>query len=57
MKIDPIDCSTDTCHLAWIVRDRPQLLNEVVQGATCSNGTTLQNLNRRLGFNHCPFDE
>ena len=40
---DPLDCSTDKCHLAWLIRDNPNLLKYVVD-ATCSNGTLFTDL-------------
>ena len=42
--IDPIDCESDICHLAWIIRDHRHLL-DVVFGAKCANGTWLSALN------------
>ena len=42
--LDPIDCVEDPCHLAWLVRDNPILLN-AVPDAQCANGTSLKNLN------------
>jgi len=41
---NPIDCVEDPCHLAWLVRDNPILLN-AVPDAQCANGTSLKNLN------------
>ena len=40
----PIDCETDPCHLAWLIRDNRQLLPAVFL-ANCANGTSLQDLN------------
>ena len=42
--LDPIDCVEDPCHLAWLVRDNPILLN-AVPDAQCANGTSLKSLN------------
>lgn len=41
MMADPIDCQSDPCHLAWIIRDRRDLLQVIEYGAFCSNGTLL----------------
>lgn len=41
---NPIDCANDPCHLAWIVRDNPIMMN-AIPGAQCSNGTLLRSLN------------
>jgi len=48
-----IDCVTDICHLAWLVRDNPNLLN-YVQNGVCNNGTTFKALLPE-GFNSCPI--
>ena len=40
----PIDCETDPCHLAWLIRDNRQLLPAVFL-ANCANGTSFQDLN------------
>ena len=44
MITDLIDCESDPCHLAWIVRDNPIMMN-TIPGAQCSNGTSLRDLN------------
>ena len=49
---DPIDCVSDPCHLAWLIRDNRNLL-KVVDGATCSNGTGFEELDPD-GFQNCP---
>ena len=41
--LDPIDCVTDICHLAWLIRDYPHLMRSIV-GGQCSNGTSFQSL-------------
>jgi len=41
---DPIDCESDICHLAWIIRDHRHLLKAIFDGAYYSNGTELKNL-------------
>jgi len=51
LYIDPIDCVSDSCHLAWLIRDNPHLLT-VVHDGHCSNGTRFAQL-RHSGFNHC----
>lgn len=43
---DPIDCDGDeVCHLAWLVRDHPDLLENDHLYGHCSNGTNLKDLN------------
>jgi len=39
------------CHLAWLIRDNRHLL-KVVDGGTCSNGTTFEQLDPN-GFKNC----
>ena len=52
--IDPIDCESDPCHLAWLIRDN-QYLFGVIQNATCSNGKTLEELNPEdFNYDKCP---
>ena len=61
--IDPFDCHSDPCHLAWIIRDHGELLRteEILRkkdnyfklNLECSNGTLFTDLNPN-GFNHCP---
>ena len=43
---DPFDCS-DYCHLAWFIRDQPNLLARFPDSSkpTCSNGTAFSDLN------------
>ena len=59
---DLINCEEDLCHLAWLIRDNPNLL--VYLRATCdcmdllpscTNGTLLSKLNPN-GFKHCPIE-
>ena len=50
--IDPFDCVSDFCHLAWLIRDNPDLL-KAVTGGRCINGTKFKQLDPN-GFNHCP---
>ena len=50
---DPIDCTTDPCHLAWLIRDNRQLINYVRYGY-CSNGTAFSDLNA-FGYSNCPI--
>lgn len=48
---DPFDCESDTCHLAWLIRDnRPLLLP--LWNAMCSNGTDFWLLDPN-GYDHC----
>lgn len=51
LQLDPIDCTDDPCHLAWLIRDNPNLLRYVKYGE-CSNGTLFENLNP-FGFENC----
>ena len=51
-SIGPIDCENDLCHLAWLIRDNRHLLPAVYL-ATCSNGTTFQQLDSNA-YNSCP---
>ena len=51
-QIDPIDCETDFCHLAWLIRDNRDLLPAVAAGV-CSNGTAFEDLNPD-GYKSCP---
>ena len=52
---DPIDCETDPCHLAWLLRDNRYLLSSF-SDAKCSNGTELKKVDRRM-FGHCRTNE
>ena len=52
-KLDPINCTDDPCHLAWLIRDNPNLL-EYVKYGECSNGTRFEHLNP-FGFEDCHF--
>ena len=54
--IDPFDCS-DICHLAWLVRDQPGLMDNIFKlfPPTCSNGTSFFYLDP-LGFSDCEYD-
>ena len=51
--IDPIDCSRDLCHLAWIVRDNPHFIIKAAKDAKCSNGVKFSQF-RREEFANCP---
>ena len=42
--IDPIDCSSDLCHMSWIENVDRNLLTRL-DAAKCSNGTLLKDLN------------
>ena len=50
--IDPIDCESDPCLLAWLIRDNRNLLPAVYLGQ-CSNGTVFEELDPN-GYNDCP---
>jgi len=39
---NPIDCESDSCHLAWLIRDNPHLLGSLT--GKCSNGTEWRDL-------------
>ena len=41
--LDPIDCESDPCHLAWLTRDSPQLMKALPYGM-CSNGLHLNEI-------------
>jgi len=43
LYLDPIDCESDPCHMAWIIRDNRRLLS-VVNDGQCSNGTLFNQL-------------
>ena len=42
---DPIDCSADKCHLAWLIKDNKDLLDGYANDGTCSNRTKFTELN------------
>ena len=47
--LDPIDCVTDICHLAWLIRDNRHLLYVVGDATQCSNGTVFRDLRLNKG--------
>ena len=47
---DPLDCTRDPCHLAWIIRDARDLLNHL--DAKCSNGIPFKDLDPK-DFENC----
>jgi len=47
---NPFNCSD--CHLAWLIRDNPNL-KTVISGGVCSNGTAFSLLNAN-GYANCP---
>ena len=51
--IDPFDCESDPCHLAWLIRDNRDLFGRL-DDARCSNGTLFNQLDPD-GFNQCLF--
>ena len=51
--LDPIDCESDLCHMAWLIRDNRNLLPAVNLGQ-CSNGTIFEDLDPN-GYNDCPI--
>ena len=52
---DAIDCESDPCHLAWLLRDNRQFLNALLQ-ASCSNGSAFDQLDP-TGYDGCPEDQ
>lgn len=44
---DPFDCTTDYCHLSWLIRDNRNLLSafDTFYPPRCSNGTYFSELN------------
>ncbi|KAI9554619.1 hypothetical protein GHT06_019892 [Daphnia sinensis] len=50
LESNPLECGD--CHLAWLIRDSPGLLN-AVESAVCSDGTALSALNPSI-FADCP---
>ncbi|XP_057376103.1 phospholipase A2 inhibitor beta-like [Daphnia carinata] len=50
LESNPLDCGD--CHLAWLIRDSPSLLN-AVESAVCSDGTAFSALNPSA-FADCP---
>ena len=53
--IDSFDCYSDSCHLAWLLRDNRQLLDSFKQGGPpmCADGTLFADLDLDL-FQNCP---
>ncbi len=53
--IDPFDCYSDSCHLAWLLRDNRQLLPGFRYGMpTCDDGAYFDQLSPSL-FADCPW--
>nr|CAH0107179.1 unnamed protein product [Daphnia galeata] len=50
LESNPVNCGD--CHLAWLIRDNPNLLN-AVEAATCSDGTPFSSLSPSI-FSTCP---
>nr|CAG4641628.1 EOG090X04MD [Eurycercus lamellatus] len=50
---NPIDCESDPCHLAWIIRDNRELLLTFVLEGVCSNGTPFSALDEQV-LASCP---
>lgn len=38
LYVDPFDCDSDPCHLAWLLRDNRNLLTKLFNSARCSDG-------------------
>ena len=51
---DPFNCS-DSCHLAWLIRDQRNLLKRFSEEypPRCSNGTLFSDLDPK-GYDNCP---
>ena len=50
--IDSIDCETDYCYMAWLIRDN-RLLIQSIRSGYCSNGTALEMLDQNA-YDNCP---
>ncbi len=51
---DPFDCYSDSCHLAWLLRDNRQLMQGFRYGMPqCADGTYFDQLSPTL-FANCP---
>ena len=59
IRTDRVDCETDPCHLAWLIRDNPHFIKNVKTyysgntTPTCTNGTRFVDLNPNA-YNDCP---
>lgn len=51
MTVDPFDFGSDPCHLAWVIRDNPRLLNHLA--AFCSDSTPFHILVNSSAFSRC----
>lgn len=51
MIIDPIDCTTNLCGLAWLIRDNPSLV-PFVRAQCSNNGPYFDELNA-TAFRRC----
>ena len=51
-KTGGIDCVTDHCHLAWLIRDNPHLLI-AIDRPTCLDGRQFKDLDPKA-FADCP---
>lgn len=52
MKPPAVDCDSDHCHLAWLIRDNRHLIN-LLYDAKCSSGKEFEELDPN-NFNDCP---
>ena len=52
MFTDAIDCKNDPCHLAWLIRDNPNLL-KVVGNGRCADGTRFEDIDPKTFFSTC----
>ena len=53
--LDPIDCDSDPCHLAWLLRDNRHLLQSVYNG-TCSSLVRFEDIDPKTKFELCPVN-
>ena len=54
-ELDLIDCTSDPCHLAWLIWENPNLL-KAVGGGQCFNGTWFFDLDPKA-YENCPLND
>ena len=52
MYADKIDCVSDPCHLAWLIRDNRNLL-KVVGNGRCTDGKRFEDIDPNTFFSSC----
>lgn len=52
VNLDPFDCESDPCHLAWLLRDERHLLKSVSQARCSRDGRLFVEIDRSL-FGNC----